>query len=250
MIEYTTCPSCECDRAEDLVPPGRSVDTTLDLIYSRNRAAEFSHVDLSAFLDPQFVICQNCALIFVRMRSTPAAAREYYGQLFHVIEAPLPFDTLPLPARFIVRRTKIAREMVATLVQNGVVNSKSTVLWARCNAGEGLKVLGDEHGLTELYGLEYLPSLIRHAKEVYGLENVEPLFTPEFENPFPREKYDVIFCNETFGHAHEPREIARYLKTLLSEGGVLVSYNEKDHLKILNDKKLFPYGMNFFHKQV
>ena len=174
----------------------------------------------------------------------------YYAQLFHVIEAPLPFDSLPIPERFIERRGKTARDLIETLARHGVLDRVKSVLHVRCNAGKALAVLRDEHGLSELYALEYLPSLIRHAREVNGLENVEPLLAPEFENPFPREKFDMILCNEDFGHAHDPRRVAAYLKTLLSDGGVLVVYNEKDHSKILSSMKLFPYGMNFFHKQV
>jgi len=250
VIEYKACPSCGDERAIDLVPRGKKIHTTLDLIWSRGRAAEFSYVDLSPFTAPEFVICEQCALIFLRKRSTPEAARSYYAQLFHVIEAPLPFDSLPIPERFIERRGKTARQLIETLARHNILAPVKSVLHVRCNAGKALAVLRDEHGLSELYALEFLPSLIRHAREVNRLENVEPLLAPEFENPFPREKFDMILCNEAFGHAHDLRGAAAYLKTLLSDGGVLVVYNEKDHSKILSSMKLFPYGMNFFHKQV
>ncbi len=250
VIEFTSCPSCGRQQTALLLPPCTKLATTLDLIYERGRASEFSAVDLSPFVDPDFAICENCAVIFAMKRSTPEAAAAYYGRLFHVIEAPLPFDTLPIPERFIERSTKIARDLLATLSANGVLDSVRSVLWVRCNAGEGLKILRDEYGLTEIFGLEYLPSLIRHAKEVWGLENVEPMQIPEFENPFPRQKFDLIVLNEAFSHAHEPATIADTVKMLLAEGGAAVVYNEKDHSEILKSTKLFPYGMNFFHKQI
>jgi SAM-dependent methyltransferase len=250
VIEYKTCPACGHERTVDLVPGDEKIDTTLDLIDSRRRTAEFANVDLSPLATPEFAICANCALIFLRKRSTPEAARRYYGKLFHAIEAPLPFETLPIPEGFLERRTKIARDLIGTLADRGVFASVESVLYVRCNAGEALKILRDEHGLSELYALEYLPSLIRHAREVWGLANVAPLHGPEFENPFPRETFDLIICNETFGHAHDPAGVAATLKSLLAEDGLLVVYNEKDHSKILSSPKLFPHGMNFFHKQL
>jgi hypothetical protein len=250
IIEYTDCPSCGSSNTADLLPPDKQVPTTLDLIYERGRSDEFSHVDFSPIREATFAICRHCAVMFIRRRSTPEAAREYYGQLFHVIEAPLPFDTLPLPSRFLERRIKVARGMARALDEHGVLSSVESVLCVRCNAGEFLKTLRDDYGHSELYAMEYLPSLRRHASEVWGLENVVPLYTPEFENPFPREKFDLIVCNEEFAHAHAPVRLADYLKSLLTDKGVLVAFNEKDHTQVLREPKLFKHGMNFFHKQL
>lgn len=250
VIEYRACPACDSRQTRDLLPAEEEVASTLDLVFERERAVEFADVDLSAFRAPCFAICENCALIFVRTRPSPEAANAYYGRLFHVIETPLPFDTLPIPERFLQRKGRLARELIATLASHGVLNGVESVLYVRCNAGEGPRVLREEHGLTEVYALEVLPSLIRHAREVVGLDEVERLFTPEFENPFVRKSFDLIVCDEAFGHALNPGLVAENLKSLLSEGGALVAFNEKDHARILASTKLFPHGMNFFHNQL
>lgn len=249
-LDYRECPSCADDRVFDLLPKGDEVDTTLDLVFDRSRSAEFTPFGLAAFLSPRFAICPRCALIFVRTRSTPEAAKDYYARLFHVIETPLPYATLPIPERFVDRKGRIARDLIATLAEHGVLSGVESVLYVRCNAGEGPRVLRDEHGLTEVYALEVLPSLMRHAREVLGLANIEPLHVPEFENPFARKRFDLILCDEAFGHAHDPRRVAATLRSLLAEGGALVCFNEKDHAQILRSGKLFPHGMNFFHKQL
>jgi len=233
-----------------ILPRGAKVDTTLDLIYERGRTSELADVDLSPFLSPEFLICENCALIFMKRRSTPAGAALYYPRLFHLIETPLPFDELPIPDRFLQRRTWIAQHLIEVLADNDYLADVESVLHVRCNMGEVLKILRDEYGFSEVYGLEYLPSLIRHAREVFGLENVERMVVPEFHNPFPRKRFDLIFCNEPFGHAHDPGVVVAELKDLLSDGGLIVVYNEKDHSRVLASNKLFPHGMNFFHKQL
>jgi len=250
VIECSRCPSCGDARLTAILPPGARVDTTLDLIYERGRLSDLPDVDLSPFLSPEFLICENCALIFMRCRSTPEAAAAYYPQLFHIIETPLPFEELPVPERFLERRTWVARRLIEVLADNGHLSSVESVLHVRCNMGEALQILRDEYDIGEVYGLEYLPSLMRHAREVFGLENIEPMVVPEFRNPFPRKKFDLIFCNEPFGHAHDPGRIVDELKALLSEQGAVVLYNEKDHSKVLGSNKLFPHGMNFFHKQL
>jgi SAM-dependent methyltransferase len=249
-FEYRLCPACESERTRDLLPAEEKVATTLDLVFDRGRAAEFADVDLAAFRAPCFAICEHCALIFVRTRPTPEAAGRYYARLFHVIETPLPFESLPIPERFLARKGRLARDLIATLASNGVLAGVESVLYVRCTAGEGPRILRDEHGVAEIYALEVLPSLVRHAREVLGVENVERLFTPEFENPFRRQRFDLIVCDEAFGHALDPARVATNLKALLSARGALVAFDEKDHSQILRSTKLFPYGMNFFHNQL
>jgi SAM-dependent methyltransferase len=250
VIECSRCPSCGDARVVPILPHGARVDSTLDLVFERERASELSEVDLSPFLSPEFLICENCALIFMKLRSTPESAASYYPQLFHIIETPLPFDELPIPERFLRRRTLIAQRLIEVLADGGYLTGVESALHVRCNMGEVLKILRDEYGLSEIYGLEYLPSLIRHAKEVFGLKNVERMVVPEFNNPFPRKQFDLIFCNEPFGHAHDPGLVVEELKKLLNEDGLIVLYNEKDHSRVLDSNKLFPHGMNFFHKQL
>jgi SAM-dependent methyltransferase len=250
MIDFHACPSCRHEGSVRLTPPGERIDTTLDLIADEPNGPDPAFADLSSLRDIDFVICPRCALIYMPRRSTPAGARDYYARLFHRIETPLPFGDLPLPERFVERHGAVARDLVRTLHEHGVLAGVESVLYVRCNAGEGPRVLRDEHRIPEIYALELLPSCIRHAREVNGLPHVEQMLAPEFENPFPRRKFDLIICDEGFGHAHDPAQLARTLADLLQAGGVIVAFNEKDHSQILKSTKLFPYGMNFFHKQL
>jgi len=250
MIEFERCPSCGHGSPIRLAPPGRTVDTTLDLIARDPRIANLDPIEFSALSDIDFVICSRCALIFMPRRPTPEAAKRYYSRLFHRIETPLPFDELPLSERFVRRKGAFARDLIRTLDQHGLLESVESVLYVRCNAGEGPRLLRDDYGLREVYALEFLPSCILHARQVHGLEQVERLFVPEFDNPFSRNRFDLILCDESFGHAHDPVRVARLLADLLSDGGRIVAFNEKDHLEFLKSSKLFPYGMNFFHKQL
>jgi SAM-dependent methyltransferase len=250
MIEFEFCPSCGHGPPVRLAPPGQRVDTTLDLISGGSGVAGLDPIEIAPLMDIDFVICTRCALIFMPRRSTPEAAKHYYSQLFHLIEAPLPFDELPLSERFVRRKGAFARDLIRTLHDHGVLESVESVLYVRCNAGEGPRLLRDEHGIREVYGLELLPSCIRHAKEVYGLGQVERLFVPEFDNPFSRRRFDLILCDEAFAHAHDPVRVARSLASLLTDGGAIVAFKEKDHSQILKSSRLFPHGMNFFHKQL
>jgi SAM-dependent methyltransferase len=186
----------------------------------------------------------------MRKRSTPEAAKRYYAQIFHIIETPIPLERLPIPTRFISRKARVARDLVDTLDAHGVLDGVQSVLHVRCSTGEELRILRDEHGLSELYGLEHLPSLIRHAREIQGLANIEVIPGPEFDNPFSRPEFDLILCNEIFAHAHDPAAVIRRLSSLLAPGGTLIAYNEKDHCQILRSDNIFPHGMNFFHKQL
>lgn len=249
-IEFEHCPSCGHGPPIRLAPPGRTVGTTLDLIVRDSVTASLGSIDLAPLRDIDFVICSHCALIFMPRRSTPEAAKRYYSRLFHLIETPLRFDGLPLCERFVRRKAAFARDLIRTLDDHGVLAAAESVLYVRCNAAEGLRILRDEYGLREVYGLELLPSCIRHAREVHGLEQVERMFTPEFENPFRRRRFDLILCDEPFAHAHDPVRMARSLTGLLNDGGTIVAFKEKDHSRILKSAKLFPHGMNFFHKQL
>jgi SAM-dependent methyltransferase len=250
MIDFAACPSCRHEPSIRLAPPGVRIDTTLDLIDDDTADPLLGLADFAALRDIDFVICPRCALIYMPRRSTPAAARDYYARLFHRLETPLPYGDLPLPERFVRRHGAVARDLIRTLAAHGVLDGVTSVLYVRCNAGEGPRLLRDEHRISDVYALEVLPSCIRHAREVYGLPHVEPLLAPEFENPFSRRKFDLVICDEGFGHAHDPVCLARTLADSLSEGGVIVAFNEKDHSQILKSAKLFPYGMNFFHKQL
>jgi len=250
MLELDSCPACRHGPPVRLAPPGETVDTTLDLIVGDPAATGLTAFEFAPLLDIDFVICPRCALIFMPRRSTPEAAMHYYSRLFHLIETPLPFDELPLSERFVRRRAAFARDLIRTLADHGVLTSVESVLFVRCNAGEGPRLLRDEHGIREVYALELLPSCIRHAREVYGLEHVERQFAPEFDNPFARRRFDLILCDEAFAHAHDPVRIARSLTSLLNDGGTIIAFKEKDHAQILKSPRLFPYGMNFFHKQI
>ncbi|MFQ5415717.1 MAG: methyltransferase domain-containing protein [Myxococcota bacterium] len=250
VIECKQCPSCGHENLSDLLPRPARVDTTLDLIFEREQQREVPGTDLSSLRTPEFTVCEHCALVFMRKRSTPEAAKQYYAQLFHIIETPIPLDRLPIPVRFVSRKARLARDLVDTLAAHGALEGVESVLHFRCTTGEELRILRDEHGISELYGLEHLPSLVRHAREVQGLPQIASIPVPEFDNPFPRERFDLILCNEAFGHAHDPALVARHLGSLLSDGGAIIAYNEKDHSKILRAGNLFPHGMNFFHKQL
>ncbi len=249
-IEFSSCPSCGHTPPVALAPDGERIDTTLDLVSDHELIGDSGPIDFEALRDTDFVICPNCALIFLTRRSSPAAAREYYGRLFHRIEVPLPFDGLPIPERFVRRNAALARDLVRTLAANGLLEGVRSALYVRCNAGEGPRLLREEYGVGEVYALELLPSCSRHAKEVNGSERVERMHVPSIENPFSRRRFDLIICDEAFGHALDPAGVARDLKALLRVGGAVVVFNEKDHSQILKSSKLFRNGMNFFHKQL
>jgi len=224
------CPSCGHPEARELLPPDLAFDTTLELVFERGRERELS-VDLQPFRVAGYVLCGRCALVFCRRRSTPESAARYYRELFHVLEMPIPRDTLPVPERFLRRRTRIARDLCATWREHGLLEGARSVLWLRCDGGEGLRLLRDEHGVESVYGMDYLPSLLRHGRENLGLGALAPLSAPEFENPFSRERFDLVVCNQTFAHAHDPMGIARALHGLVAPGGALVVYAEPDERK-------------------
>ena len=146
MIEFDSCPSCGHGPPVRLAPEGERVGTNLDLIVGDPAISGFDSSEFTPLMDIDFVICSCCALIFMPRRSTPEAARQYYSQLFHLIETPLPFDALPLSERFVRRKGAFARDLIRTLDDHGVLAAVESVLYVRCNAGEGPRLLRDEYG--------------------------------------------------------------------------------------------------------
>jgi len=247
-VELDRCPACDDPRARELLPPGLRFDSSLEWLYERGLSERLPDVDLSPFHVARYVLCESCALVFCRRRATPEAAKTYYPRLFHAVGTKnLPFDAPRVPERYVERRSRVTSALVAILRERGLLEGVRKVLWVRCNAGEGLKLLRDEHGIEGVFGCDLLPSTVRHAREQWGLA-VRPLLAPEFDNPFPGERYDLVIVNHAFTHAHDPAGIARTLPGLLAPGGRVVIYNEPDHERSFRSKRR--HGINFFHKQM
>jgi SAM-dependent methyltransferase len=73
---------------------------------------------------------------------------------------------------------------------------------------------------------------------------------PEPKHPFAIKTFDVIVANHFLTHAHDPRALMAYFRSILSEDGTLILYNELDHDLSLKSMTAYARGLNFFHKQL
>jgi 2-polyprenyl-3-methyl-5-hydroxy-6-metoxy-1,4-benzoquinol methylase len=56
---------------------------------------------------------------------------------------------------------------------------------------------------------------------------------PEPDHPFAPEKFDLIVSNHMITHSHDPSLLLRRYNEWLTDEGLLVIFNEVDHLYFL-----------------
>lgn len=92
-----------------------------------------------------------------------------------------------------------------------------------CNAGQNLKALYELYPKATYDGIDILPDAIDQAKENfpegrYFVFNIEE--PPSF---FNENKYDYILCPDVLEHLTFPKEVLKYLTSLLKPDGYIIA---------------------------
>ena len=236
MKTLSQCPACG---SQELLP----VDFPTDLKESEIR--EFSGVVAA---DSDFALCARCELLFARKRQDASDTVAYYDT-FTTIEK-RDYAVYPPPQEFLDAQARLSEFLLGLLESAGVLQGRSSVLNIRSECGLHLAGLRDRYGFSELYGLDHFESNFRYAREDLGISHMAELhpFSPAV--PFERKRFDLVLCNHMVTHALEPMKLLAWFRELLEDGGVVVLYNEIDHLPRFYEGSLYKKGVVNFHKQL
>jgi SAM-dependent methyltransferase len=236
METLSTCPACGSDELRDV---GLATNLTRE---------DRQLIGPSVVWEADYASCTRCDLMFARNRQENSEIDDYYAA-FPEIEN-RDYAVYPLPDLFLKSQNQFADRLVGNLAKAGLVRPEMSVLNVRCEYGVHLARLRDEHGVSELYGLDHFPTNIRHARENLGLENIE-ILDPYFADiPFGDKKFDLILANHQLTHALNPMAVLANLRSRVAPGGTVVFYNEIDHIPIMDLPKTFRRGVISYHKQL
>ena len=250
LLPLAGCPACGSREARGLFPADCASDNDVGEGEARLLAQGLTPQDLALHRRSDFAACAGCGLIYARRRLTPEAAAPDYGRLLEIIEM-RGYNRFPLPEDYCRGKQRSAAALLDALGPHLPLGPDSAVLHVRCAGGQLLDEIRRRAGGQALYGLEFFEGPRRHAREVLGLPHIAPLHLPEFENPFPRARFDVIFANHLLTHAHDPALVLARLDAALAPGGLIVLHNELDHERFLTRRPLgYKRGVNVFHKQL
>ena len=196
-----------------------------------------------------FVLCRRCGLMFAGRRQAIEEFAEYYTR-FAEWESRT-YAVYPPPEAFIRGKAAAAIDIARVLTKQGLLQPGRRVLHIRADGGALMAHLRDDHGVTDVYGLDVFDSNRRFAAEHYHLQNVAPLAYGDFGIPFEPVTFDLIISNHLLMHACRPREAFATLRQRLSPGGAIFLYNEYDHARAFVERAPFLRdGINNFHKQL
>lgn len=227
----------------------RQSDNSLGRLLKSNGSPSFPHFDLAVHARSQWSVCGHCALLFARRRPAAEGLADWYPKLFQLSEE-RGYNTAPLPQAYLEGKRQSAEKLLRQIEARGVLASAKSLIHFRTGPGHLLDIVRKKYPGMEVYGLEYFEHPAAYAQGLVGEGRIARIATPEPEHPFPVRKFDVIIANHFLTHAHEPRKFLTYLRSILSEQGTLVVYNELDHDRSLRSMTAYPRGLNFFHKQL
>jgi SAM-dependent methyltransferase len=243
------CPACNHDGIIEALPQAMTSDNSLGRLLKNGAKLALPGFDLAAHRRSRWSVCSHCALIFARSRPSPEGLSLWYPPLFQLSEE-RGYNTAPLPQAYLAGKRQSAEKLFRQIDAQGVLAQAKSLIHFRTGPGHFLDMVRKKYSQIEVYGLEYFEHPAAYAKELVGEDRVAQISTPEPEHPFPVQKFDVIVANHFLTHAHEPRKFLDYLRSILSEQGTLIVYNELDHDRSLRSMTAYPRGLNFFHKQL
>jgi 2-polyprenyl-3-methyl-5-hydroxy-6-metoxy-1,4-benzoquinol methylase len=247
-VYLTSCPGCG---GADLISVfGRETarhNSLTRLASNTGEAAKHNDI-LRQFAQVGWTVCKHCALVFARRRPASAGCTDWYVPLFKLSEE-RSYDVFPLPPEFVEGKRKGQETLFRHLLDTGCIKDGAKILHIRCATGELLR-LARQVKRAEVWGADFFPACVRHASAQLGESRVAEITGPEPDNPFAPRKFDLIISNHMITHSHDPGLLLRRYHDWLSEGGLLVVYNEIDHTPFLRSFSAYRRGINFFHKQL
>lgn len=189
--------------------------------------------------------CVSCGFGRTHPGLKPAAIGQFYAKYYPLAN---------LSAEAVRRQARVRPRLQAWLT-----GTDNTAHW-HIKAGDKVLDIGSASGVSLLeiqslggdaYGVEPDPNATRLAKQL-RLKVFTGFIT---DNPFPREKFDVISASQVIEHTPDPRAfLAAAARRLKNDGQVILSFPNADALyrKILGRHWLhwhIPYHYNFFTRR-
>ena len=210
--------------------------------------ADAARFETGVVSDSKYAVCRRCDLLFARRRQDEGDAEAYY-RAFEILEK-RDYAVYPPPEFYLEKQIEFSEWLLDQLDAAGVLSKCGSVLNIRCENGVHLANLRDKYNVREVYGLDHFASNLRYARENHNIQHVEFLHPVDLDVPFERRYFDLILANHQITHALEPLKLIKRFRNLLSPRGVLVLYNENDHLRLLCRKRIFHEGAGNYHKQL
>jgi SAM-dependent methyltransferase len=242
------CPGCGHGDILPALRAGSASDNSLGRLLKGTRL-DLPGFNLAANARSEWSVCSHCALMFARRRPSPEGLARWYPPLFQLSEE-RGYNTAPLPEAYLAGKLKSAESLFSLIDSHGVLAGAKSLIHFRTGPGHLLELVRRNYPGIDVYGLEYFEHPAAYAQSLVGKDRVAQISVPEPQHPFPVAKFDVVVANHFLTHAHEPRKFVDYLRSILSEQGTLVIYNELDHDRSLRSMTAYPRGLNFFHKQL
>ena len=243
------CPTCGSKDFSSPFSEKLADDNTLGHFIVNHPQKKYDGINLDLFRKVGWRVCNFCTQIFCLKRPIVDGLEVWYNQLFFDSEH-RDYDANPLPLKYVQNQKIFADQLYEILDKNNVFETVTSVLHFRCHAGFLLKKIADNKRISELYGLEYFENPAKHAQNLLGAERVARITGPEPYSPFQKSKFDLILLEHFLTHAHNPGHFLNYIKSLLSDHGRIVVFNEPDHSKGFLSPSFYGRGINFFHKQL
>jgi SAM-dependent methyltransferase len=248
MHSLTHCPACEYSHMT-AVFPGQKTDNTLARLVNTPLPFHLPGFDLARHAFSDWQVCDHCALLFAKNRPDATGLSEWYPQLFQYSEE-RSYNTAELPQAYIEGKAKSSKELLATINRHDVLTHAKSLIHFRTGPGHLLAQAKKQNPDLDVFGLEYFEHPAAYARTLVGNDRIAVIDLPEPKHPFAIKTFDVIIANHFLTHAHDPRALMAYFRSILSADGTLIIYNELDHDLSLKSMTAYARGLNFFHKQL
>jgi SAM-dependent methyltransferase len=248
MLSLSNCPACDQSHMRPAFS-GRKPDNTLARLAGKPLPFALPGFDLEIHATSNWQVCEHCALIFAKNRPNSKGLEKWYPQLFQYSEE-RNYNTATLPQSYLDGKAKSALELLGTINSHNILAAAKSLIHFRTGPGHLLAEAKKQNPALDVYGLEYFEHPAAYARTLVGNDRIATIQLPEPKHPFAVTSFDVVIANHFLTHAHDPRALVAYFRTILADTGTLVLYNELDHDLSLKSMTAYARGLNFFHKQL
>ena len=248
MYSLTHCPACNSNSI-DPVFPGLRGDNTLFRLLGKTLPFALSGFNLKRHATSEWSSCGHCALLFARNRPKPDGLADWYPKLFQISEE-RNYNQSELPVSYLEGKAQSAQLLLDNLNSHNVLSGARNLIQFRTGPGHLLALAKQQMPTLEVFGLEYFEHPAAYARKLIGNERIQIIDLPEPKHGFDVGKFDVVISNHFLTHAHDPKALMTYYKSILASEGKLLLFNELDHDLSLRSMTAYRRGLNFFHKQL